>query len=157
MVKHSKLFGFITVSVSVVIIFFVLLSMWISALTVGIPNHGPRENEVIMEVAVNSTSPLILSISMKSFYYADIKFGHGHIKDSNQTIVAQCPRTESVGLVWDAGGHSVEGFAVCVLPAGSEKTLTLNLNTTLPSGNYTLWLFGGYPSCAFVSPYFTMP
>jgi hypothetical protein len=127
------------------------------ALEVGLPLTGPEKDELLIEkVSVNTIDPLILTVGMKSLYNLDIEFDQGYIQDDNQTVIAQCPRTVPYGSVSDGRGHSVQHFIVCILPANSEETVTLNFNTTLPSGNYRLTL---QPSFGYSlhSDYFTIP
>ena len=169
MVEHSKLlFGLVAVLGAVVTVS-VLFSAWLGALTVGNPGFL-YENEVSLEVSVNNTDPLILTVNMKSLFLyeagvgstghmtvpnADLEFDHGYIQDDNQTVVAECPRTVPFGSVSDGRGHYVQHFIVCILPANSTKTVTLNFNTTLPSGNYCLTLHTH--GNAIYSDYFTIP
>jgi hypothetical protein len=155
MVEHSKLLFGLVALLGIVVAVSVLVSAWLGALTVGLPLRFPYENEVSLEVSVNDVNPLVLSVNMKSLYYADIQFDHGYIQDGNQTVVAECPRTVGFGSVSDGRGHSVPHFIVCILPANSEKTVTLNFNTTLPSGNYRLAL--NIYGKAFYSNYFIIP
>ena len=146
-----------------------LVSAWMGALTVPDINHYPGQREVILQVSVNNTEPLVLTIHMKSYYNtsgvdsasfmivedADIEFDDGYIQDENQTVVAQCPRTVPYGSVSDGRGHWAQHFIVCVLPANSEKTMTIDFNITVPSGKYFLTLSThGYP---FNSDSFTIP
>lgn len=148
-----------------------LVSAWMGALLVPDINHYPGQREVILQVSVNNTEPLVLTVYMKSYFnssigdsigfmntwnsYTDIEFDDGYLQDENQTVVAQCPRTVPYGSSSDGRGHSVQHFIVCFLPANSEKTVTLDFNTTIPSGKYRLMLSThGYP---FNSEYFNLP
>jgi len=153
-VEHYKLlFGLIAVLGAIFAVFW-LISAWLGALTVGLPIVSPLENEIILEASVNNTNPLILTVNMKSLYYSDIEFDHGYIQNVNQTVVAQCPRTVPLDSVSDGRGHSVQRFNVCILPANSQRNVTLSFNTALPSGNYRLALnIRGY---TIYSDYFTV-
>lgn len=118
---------------------------------------GPEQGELLIEeVSVSAADPLVLTVKMKSLYHLDIEVVHGYIDDGSQTVVAQCPRTVPFGSVSDGRGHSVQDFIVCILPANSEKTVTLNFNTTLPSGNYRLTLQPRFGYTLY-SDYFTTP
>jgi len=141
-VEHYKLlFGLIAVLGAIFAVFW-LISAWLGALTVGLPIVSPLENEIILEASVNNTNPLILTVNMK------------YIQNVNQTVVAQCPRTVPLDSVSDGRGHSVQRFNVCILPANSQRNVTLSFNTALPSGNYRLALnIRGY---TIYSDYFTV-
>jgi hypothetical protein len=135
----------------------VFISAWMGALEVGLPMGGPEKDELLIEkVSVNTIDPLILSVGMKSLYRLDIEFDQGYVQDGNQIVVAQCPRTVPYGSASDGRGHSVQHFIVCLLPANSEKTVILDFNTTLPSGNYRLTLQASF-GYSLHSDYFTIP
>ena len=113
-----------------------LVSAWMCALTVPGMHHWGNENDLITEVSLINTNPLILSVNARSNCTDDIVYLVGAcIKGHNQTTVAEC---------WGEW-HSLKDYGVyldpiCVLPDfGSEETLTLNFETSLPSGTYTLW------------------
>lgn len=102
---------------------------------------APKESEVTLEVSMNSTDPLILSVNMKSLYHENIKFFSGYVQNSRKKNVAKCPQTETIGSAIDGRtGRPLTIMGVCTLPALSERMLTLNFNTKLPSENYTLLL-----------------
>jgi len=144
-----------------------VVSAWMGALTIPDINHYPTQREVILQVSVNNTEPLVLTVKMKLYYYnssigdsagfmttsdKDIEFDDGYLQDENQTVVAWCPRTVPYGSVSDGRGHWVQHFIVCFLPVNSEKTLTLDFGNAVPSGRYCLTLnTHGY---AFNSNYF---
>jgi hypothetical protein len=147
----------------------VLTAAWMSALAVPDINNYPGQREVTLRVSVNSTNPLILTVYRKSSYNSsivdsagfmttvnkDIEFDDGYVQDENQTAVAWCPRTVPYGSSSDGRGHYVQHFIVCILPANSEKTVTIDFNTTVPSGKYCLTLSThGY---AYNSEYFNIP
>jgi hypothetical protein len=135
----------------------VFISAWMGALEVGLPMGGPEKDELLIEkVSVNNIDPFVLTVDMKSLYYLDIEFDRGYVQDGNQTVVAQCLRNVPYGSVSDGRGHSVQHFIVCILPANSEKTVTLNFNTTLPPGNYRLTLQTSF-GYSLYSDYFTIP
>lgn len=75
----------------------------------------------ITQLTVVDTNPLILSVNVKAITSKDSLIDTAWVyNDYDCASVAHCFNEESV------------------LPAGSEVTLNLNFNTTLPSGNYTL-------------------
>jgi hypothetical protein len=134
--KHSKLvFGLVAVfGVSLVISW--LVSAWMGALTVAIINTPANENDLLMDVAVDKTYPLILSVRVTSNRtYGSLYLEEARISDFNETTVAEYRG------VW-VGGRDGHRLPICVLQNfGSEELLTLNFETSLPSGNYTLWFY----------------
>jgi hypothetical protein len=170
--RRANSFTILAVISILSVVFGLFSCSWMGALTVPGINQHPVENTVVLDVSVNNADPLILTVNMKSLYrYADnadstgfmmtvnaqrdIEFDRGYVQDDNQTVVAECPRTVPFGSVSDGRGHSVQHFIVCLLPANSSKTVTLNFDTALPSGDYCLTLSThGYPFC---SDYFTIP
>jgi hypothetical protein len=84
----------------------------------------PMRSE-ITQVTVVDANPLVLSVDAKALTSRDSIIEGAGVLNSNNVIVAEIfePRE--------------------LLPAGSEITLTLDFNTTLPSGNYVIRLFGG--------------
>jgi hypothetical protein len=83
----------------------------------------PTRSE-ITQVTVVSTSPLILSLNVKAITDYDNRIDGALIMDSNNNRVAEISKVE-----------------MAVLPAGSEIALTLDFNTTLPSGDYLVRLY----------------
>jgi len=83
---------------------------------------APPLRSEITQLTVVDTDPLILSVTMKAITNKDSLIDTAYVYNDNDDCasVAHCFNEERV------------------LPAGSEITLTLNFNTTLPSGNYTL-------------------
>ena len=151
MVVHPKLFALVIVIIISVASFFAI-HVWLGALTVPLTNAGPDENAVVIEVSVNDTDPLALSVHLTSIFYRDLSFSKAYIMNYNQTVVAEC-----LGIFY--GGYlSGHVEPLIKLPAESEKTLILNFTSVLPSGNHTLWLpFGEPPHTTFISPHFTIP
>ena len=83
----------------------------------------PMRSE-ITQVSLISTSPLILSVDVKAITSRDTAIEGANIMDYNDdNRVAYCPLKPFIEL-----------------PAGPTKTLTLNFNTTLPSGSYIVRL-----------------
>ena len=76
----------------------------------------------ITQLTVVDTDPLILAVNVKAITNKDSLIDTAWVYSNNDDCasVAHCFNEERV------------------LPADSEITLTLNFNTTLPSGNYTL-------------------
>jgi len=109
----------------------------------------------ITNVYVTATNPLILSLNAKSFYMAEIWFDQAYVKDCNQTAVASI-----IGEIVEVQKLNSTPYwtfqYVARLPAASEKTLTLNFNTTLPPGEYSVWLHS-YRKGTFTTLYFTIP
>jgi hypothetical protein len=114
------------------------ISAWMGALTINDAGGWPlpyNENDVIMQVSLDNTNPLILSVKVKSnSSEKSVNMVEAYVKNYNQTTVAE---------YWSKWVNHHYGFAfdpICELPEyGSEKLLTLNFETTLPSGSYTLW------------------
>jgi hypothetical protein len=93
----------------------------------------PMRSEVT-QVTVVDNSPLILSLNVKAITSRDTRIDGAIVLNSNDDIVAEIFKREYiVSKNW-------QGLAMAVLPAGSEITLTLDFNATLPSGNYLVRL-----------------
>jgi hypothetical protein len=138
----NSVFTAILIIVYVAMLSLAIISTYLQRKTLGEKEPrlpAPKENEVAFQVLVDSSNPLVLSVNVKSSYRKDIKFLSGYIQDSKMTNVAQWPRAESIGSAYD-----VYAPAPITLPANSERTFTLDFNTTLPSGIYTLWLLSNY-------------
>ncbi len=114
------------------------------------------ERIALNNVSVSGNNPLILIANMTSFHHSEIEFSYGYIQDKNQTVVAQCLREVPYGSSADGRGHWSQHYVVCVVPANSTAQVSLNFNTTLPSGNYCLKL-GYWSYSALYSDYFTIP
>jgi hypothetical protein len=114
----------------------VLTAAWMSALTIpGFERFFYNENDVIMQVSLDNTNPLILSAKARSnCSERSVNIVGATVKNYNQTTVAE---------YWGkwVDHHYGEFFDyICELPDyGSEKLFTLNFKTTLPPGSYTLW------------------
>ena len=119
------------------------------------PNRGVPERMTITRASVDRADPLTVTLGMKSFYSNTIYFEEACIMDDNQTTLASI---EAYWITVEDGDclHYQTMQFVGKLPGGSDETLTLNFNTTLPSGNYAVRL--RTCNCAFfVSPSFTIP
>ena len=90
----------------------------------------------ITQVTVVDTSSLVLSVGVKAITSRDSRIDQAFVIDSDNELVAE---TSFDDREWFEHGD-FKGLALAVLPAGSEITLTLNFNTTLPSGDYLLRL-----------------
>ena len=89
----------------------------------------------ITEVTVVDTNPLVLSVDVKAITSKNTWIESAQVRNSTGSIVAQIPSEE----VWKA--EAVYGyFTLAELPGGSEISLTLDFNTTLPSGDYIVKL-----------------
>ena len=133
--EHPKLlFGFVVVFGAVLVVFW-LVSAWMGPLTVTGMHHAANENDLLMVVSVHNINPLVLSVRVKSNCTDDIlDLVEARVKDYNETTVAEYRG------VW-VGGRDGYRRPICVLQNfGSEELLTLNFETSLRSGHYTLWL-----------------
>lgn len=88
----------------------------------------------ITQVTVVDTNPLILSVDVKAITSRDTRIDSAFILDSSDTIVASYCNEEIMV-------KEVSTFEpICILPAGSEINVTVDFNTTLPSGDYLVRL-----------------
>ena len=88
----------------------------------------------ITQVTLVDDSPLVLSLCVKAITSRDTRIECALILDSNDTLVASYWNEEIMV-------NGVSTFQpICVLPAGSEITVTIDFNTTLPSGSYLIRL-----------------
>jgi hypothetical protein len=147
--NHGNMFFLTAVLVPVL-----MLALVISITVPVDPFHEVPERMVITQVSLDETNPLVVSLRAKSFFSLDIHFVWAWIKDSNEVTFASIEATW-VTKVYDSGPIQTMQF-LGELPGGSEKTLTFDFNTTLPSGNYSVWL-RSHNYYTFVSPYFTTP
>ena len=95
----------------------------------------PMRSE-ITQVTVVDSSPLVLSVGVKAITSSDSRIDQAIVINSNDRIVAE---TSFDDREWFELG-AFKGLALAVLPGGSEITLTLNFNATLPSGSYLVRL-----------------
>jgi len=149
--NHTVKFFFTAVFVPLII----LTSFSLLSFALYDPIHGVPERMTITQASVDRADPLTVSLRMKSFYSNTIYFEEACIMDDNQTTLA------SIEAYWITveDGESLPYQTpqyVGKLPGGSDEILTLNFNTTLPSGIYAVrlrthnWAF-------FVSPAFIIP
>ncbi len=151
--KKRTLFTVLTVALTPLLVFTLFLS--ISLATSYLPLGSPPERMAITDVSVTSTNPLILSLNAKSFYMVEIWFDNAYVKDNNQITVASIIGKEVEVQKPNSSPYWTFQFAAR-LPAASEKILTLNFNTTLPSGEYSVWLHS-YRERTFTTLYFNIP
>ena len=89
----------------------------------------------ITQVKVVDTDPLVLSLNVKAISSVDTRIESAFVLYNND-IVAQVPSDEE----WVKWAERGEFFTLADLPGGSEISLTLDFNTTVPSGDYLLRL-----------------
>jgi hypothetical protein len=122
--------------------------------------YQPPERLAIAQVTLDNNSPLTLSVTVKSFYMYDIYFDKAYIKDQYQLpLLPPVEITAEWMQVEDDEERASSYYTMRFLgelPGGSEKIITLNFNTTLPSGNYAVWLHTERYQ-TFFSPYFNIP
>jgi hypothetical protein len=90
----------------------------------------------ITQVTVVDIDPLILSLNVKAITSRETRIESALVLNDNE-IVAQIPSDEK-WAEWVQSNH--QPFTLAELPAGSEISLTLDFNTTLPSGDYLVIL-----------------
>jgi hypothetical protein len=117
--NHRKLFTVLTALLIPPLIFATFVVGY--SFAVNSSPMAPLRSE-ITQVTVVDTDPLTLSVNVKAITSRDSIIEQAYVFNDNNTLVAY---------------HFNEGN---VLPAGSEMTLNLNFNTSIPSGNYSLSL-----------------
>jgi len=93
----------------------------------------PLRSEITQVTGVD-TSPLVLSLCVKAITSRNTRIDCALILDDNDTLVASYCNEE----IMVKGAWTFE--PICVLSAGSEITVTVDFNTTLPSGDYLVRL-----------------
>ncbi len=158
--KKRTLFTALTVALIPLLVVTLLFS--ISFATTYPIMSSPPERMAISDVSVIATNPLILSLKAKSFYMAEIRFDNAYVKDNNQNTVAsiigkevEVQNSTDNPANWPGYPYWTFQFAAR-LPAASEKILTLNFNTTIPSGEYSIWLHS-YRQGTFTTLHFSIP
>ncbi len=139
--NNPRLYGLIAILGASLAASLILVSVWMSSLSLGIyPSHWgpPIEEKITIDVSVNRTSPLILNLNMTSSHNSDVEFHYGYVENENQTTIAQCPRNVPYGSSSNERGYYAQHFIVCILPANSTRTVPLTFNVTLPSGEYRI-------------------
>ena len=126
----KKFRGYIAISIPVIVLF-LLFSASMYAFNQSFFNSFAVRSE-ITQVTVVSTSPLVLTLDVKAITDYDSAIDGAVIHNNNDVVVAEYYR----GMV--GGSYQPLGE----LMAGSTRTLTLNFSCTIPSGNYTVMLYG---------------
>jgi hypothetical protein len=135
--NRRKLFTVFTVVLTPIIVLILFFSLLLA--TTYPVLSDPPERMALTNVSVTNTNPLTLSLNAKSFYMAEIWFDQAYVKDCNQTTVASI-----IGEMVEVQKPNSSPYwtfkYVARLPPASEKIFTLDFNTTLPSGEYSVWL-----------------
>ncbi len=132
--KNAKILAATVVLVVAATFSGLLLMSWLSALTVPGMHHAANENDLLIQASVINVNPLVLFARVRSTCTDDILYlTEARIQDNNQTTVAEYRG------IWIGGGDGYRRPLCTLKDFGSEETLTLEFETTLPSENYTLW------------------
>jgi len=113
------------------------------------------ERMTISKASLDKVNPLTVSLQVKSYYSNDIYFEEASVIDDYQLPIASIQGQWITVEDGESGPYQTMQF-VGKLPGGSDETLTLNFNTTLPSGNYVVRL-RTHNWAIFVSPEFSIP
>jgi hypothetical protein len=89
----------------------------------------------ITQVTVVDVDPLVLCLDVKAITSRDTRIDSAFILNNND-IVAQVPSDQE----WVEWAERGQFFTLADLPSGSEISLTLDFNTTIPSGYYLVRL-----------------
>ena len=131
--NHRNLYSALAILIIPALTFFTAL---FACSLLIIPFYFPMRSE-ITQVTVVDTSPLVLSLNVKAITSRDTRIDSALILNSANERVAQVPSDEE----WEAElAESGQFFTLAELPGGSEISLTLDFNTTLPSGDYLVRL-----------------
>jgi hypothetical protein len=128
--NHRKLLSALPILFIPTLTFFAMFFAW--SLVFNFP-YFPMRSE-ITQVTVVDASPLVLSLTVKAITSRDTRVDSAFILDSDDTLVGSYCNEE----IMVKGVSTFE--PICVLPAGSEITVSLDFNTTLPSGCYLVRL-----------------
>jgi hypothetical protein len=130
--NRRKLLSALAIIITPTLTFFTML---VACSLIFTPMYFPMRSE-ITQVTVVDNSPLVLSVGVKAVTSSNSRIDQAIVINSDNGIVAE---TSFDDREWvEYGGF--KGLALAVLPAGSEITLTLDFNTTLPSGSYLVRL-----------------
>ena len=126
----------------------VILSVWMGALFVPGMHHAPVESDLLINVNVASTNPLILSVRLTWNSTDDnVWLTEARILDANQTVVAVYQGE------WVGGADGYRKSIRVLQSFGEQKQLTMGFNTSLPAGDYALWFctnsFGAFAHADF--------
>jgi hypothetical protein len=130
--NHRKLFTALAILLIPPLTFFASIFACIIIIP---PLSFPMRSE-ITQVTVVDTSPLVLYVGVKAITSRDSRIDQAFVIDSDNELAAE---TSFNDREWFEHGN-FKGLALAILPAGSEITLTLDFNTTLPSGSYLVRL-----------------
>jgi len=134
--NHRKLFSALALLFIPSLTFF---TMFFACTLIFAPMYFPLRS-VITQVTVVDDSPLVLSLGVKGITSRDSRIDSAFILNSSDIIVASCFNEEiMVNGVWTFE-------PIFVLPAASEIAVTLDFNTTLPSGEYLVRLSSWHES-----------
>jgi hypothetical protein len=91
----------------------------------------------ITQVTVVDVDPLVLCLNVRAITSRDTRIESAFVLNSADARVAQVPSDGE----WEAElAESGQFFTLAELPGGSEISLTLDFNTSLPSGDYLVRL-----------------
>ena len=127
--NHRKLLSALAILLIPPLTFFA--SLFACAIIIP-PLSFPMRSEITQATVVD-TNPLVLSLRVKALTSRDTRIESAFILNSVNERVAQIPSEEEWEGVWGQ-------FTLAELPGGSEISLTLDFNTTLPSGDYLVRL-----------------
>jgi len=99
----------------------------------------PMRSE-ITQVTVIDTSPLVLSLNVKAITSRDTRIDGALVLNSDGTDVATYYLEPIIVVDYYSHEQTYVRQSICELPTGSEITITLDFNKTLPSGNYLVRL-----------------
>ena len=135
--NHRRLFTALAVlSIPALTLYIMFLA---SALIFVYAPMYPIRSE-ITQVTVVDTSPLVLSLNVKSITSRDTRIDGALVLNSDGTDVATYYLEPIIVVDYYSHEQTYVRQSICELPAGSEITLTIDFNTTLPSGSYLVRL-----------------
>ena len=129
---HKRLFTVLAILLIPLLIFVSFFFGCVSAALMA--PMFPLRSE-ITQVTVVGTDPLVLSLNVKAITSADTRIESAFVLYTDD-IVAQVPSDEE----WVEWAERGDFFTLADLPGGSEISLTLDFNTTVPSGEYLVRL-----------------
>jgi hypothetical protein len=135
--NHRNLLTVLVVILVPLLTFAIILTA--SVLTVVYAPMFPLRSE-ITQVTVVNTGPLILSLNVKAITSRDTRIDSALILSQDDNLVTEYNLEPIIVVDYYKHTQTYVDQPICELPGGSEITLTLNFNTTLPSGNYTVRL-----------------
>lgn len=130
--NHRKLLSAIAILITPTLTFFTML---VACSLIFAPMYFPMRSE-ITQVTVVDTEPLVLSVVAKAITSRDSRIDQAFVINGDNELVAETSLGDRVRFELGA----FKGLALAVLPAGSEITLTLNFNASLPAGDYVVRL-----------------